>query len=248
MLEELSFRLPMPPSINGAYLNVPGRGRVAAKPLRTWKAAAGASVQLALASIDQRPVFGGRVDVALRVPIPANGRNRDGDNCLKATLDMLVSTGVIADDNWRRVRASSVEWVDDDLGGDCLVTVLQIAQEPATRAKAPRRASAEVRKETAVTRQRRAPEALSPQDAGLCAEDATVPRTATKRPSLVSVQPGTVPAAQRAHSKRKKPTSSKAAAASSDAVVRNAIASRLGIDPGRVHLTGGFCGQSDKVR
>ena len=242
MLEELSFRLPMPPSINGAYANVRGRGRVATKTLRSWKAAAGASVQLALASIDQRPVFGGRVDVALRVPIPANGRNRDGDNCLKATLDLLVSTGVIADDNWRRVRASSVEWVDDDLGGDCLVTVLQIAKEPATRAKTQRRASAEIRKETAVMGQRRASEVLSSQDAGSCAEDATAGRTAAKRPPLVSVQPGTIPAAQEAHGKRKKRPPQKPSAMDSDAAVRDVIASRLGIDPGRVHLTGGSSG------
>ena len=238
MSQSFAIRLPMPPSINGAYLNVPGRGRVATAALRSWKAAAGASVKLALAGVIQRPVFGGRVDVALRVPIPANGRNRDGDNCLKAVLDALVAGGVLADDNWRHVRASSVEWVEDDLCGDCLVTVRQIAKEPATRPKATRRASAEVRKETAATGQRRASETLSSQDAGICAEADTAPRTAAKRPSPVSVQPGTVPAAQEAHGKRQKRPSPRPSTVDSDAAVRNAIASRLGIDPGRVHLHG----------
>ena len=209
MSQPLAIRLPMPPSINSAYANVPGRGRVATKALRTWKAAAGASVRFALADIDQRPVFGGRVDVALRVPIPASGRNRDGDNCLKAVLDALVAGGVLADDNWRRVRMSSVEWVDDDLGGDCLVTVLQIADVPAERPQGVRtaaKATSRLRVEPAsATGQRRASDALSAHDAGTCAEDATAPRTAAKRPSLVSVQPDPALPAQRAPSKRKKP-------------------------------------------
>lgn len=133
MSEPITLRLPIPISVNAAYANRkgPGRGRVATKALRSWKASAGKSVMASLAGIGSRPVFAGRVDVLLRVPVPANGARRDGDNCLKATLDLLKTMGVIADDSWRYVRTSAVEWVDEDLGGECEVRLTEIAGAPA---------------------------------------------------------------------------------------------------------------------
>lgn len=204
MSEPLVLRLPMPPSLNSCYANVPGKGRVATKALRTWKAAASAAILRAVPAARDRPVFRGCVEIVVRLPVPPRG-DPDADNRIKPVQDALVSAGVIADDSWRYVASSAARWVyDGSLGDQIEVSVIQIADAPSQRpqggrtaAKTPRQASAEGLGKTAVTRQRRASEA-----------------TSKKRPS------------QRASS------------AASDAAVRNAIASRLGIDPGRVHLNG----------
>ena len=129
----LTLRLPMPPSVNASYANRkgPGKGRVATKALRSWKSAARMSVAVALASIPQRPVIAGRVDVSIHLPIPTSGARRDGDNVVKPTLDLLVSCGVIPDDNWRHVRRSSVEWVEDGTEGECEVIISVVSEMPA---------------------------------------------------------------------------------------------------------------------
>lgn len=129
----LTLRLPMPPSVNASYANRkgPGKGRVATKALRSWKSAARMSVAVALASIPQRPVIAGRVDVSIHLPIPTSGARRDGDNVVKPTLDLLVSCGVIPDDNWRHVRRSSVEWVEDGTEGECEVIISVMSEMPA---------------------------------------------------------------------------------------------------------------------
>lgn len=240
MSQSFAIRLPMPPSINGAYLNVPGRGRVATKLLRTWKAAAGAKLRDALTAIPQRPVFAGLVDIEIKLPVSWAS---DADNRIKAVPDLLKACGVLADDKARYVRSVRATWVyDGSLGDQIEVSVTQIADAPAQRTQGGRtatKAPSRLRVEPAsATGQRRASDALSALDTGLCAEAGTAGRTAAKRPALVSVQPGTVPAAQEAHGKRQKRPSPRPSTVDSDAAVRNAIASRLNIDPGRVHLTG----------
>jgi Holliday junction resolvase RusA-like endonuclease len=129
----LTLRLPMPPSVNSSYANRkgPGKGRVATAVLRSWKSAARTSVTIALASTQQRPVFTGRVDVSIRLPVPTGGAMRDGDNVVKPTLDLLVTCGVIPDDNWRHVRRSSVEWVEDGTEGECVVIITVVSELPA---------------------------------------------------------------------------------------------------------------------
>jgi Holliday junction resolvase RusA-like endonuclease len=238
MSQPLAIRLPMPPSINSAYANVPGRGRVATKALRSWKSAAGARLRKALAVIPQRPVFSGLVDVEIQLPVSWAS---DADNRIKAVPDLLKACGVITDDKARYVRSVRATWVyDGSLGDQIEVSVTQIADAPAQRpqggrtaAKAPSRLRVEP---ASATRQRRASEALSPKDAGICAEAATAGRAAAKRHGLVSAQRPDVSPALEAPRQRQKLPSPKASAPPSDTSVRNAIASRLGIDPGRVHL------------
>nr|WP_281261308.1 RusA family crossover junction endodeoxyribonuclease [Devosia submarina] len=48
-------------------------------------------------------------------------RARDGDNLLKAPLDLLVKHGIIEDDSNKFVSKGSFEWVD--IGAPCTITV-----------------------------------------------------------------------------------------------------------------------------
>jgi crossover junction endodeoxyribonuclease RusA len=82
--------LPMPPSTNNLFINIPKRGRVPSSQYKAWKNAAGLTLNI------QRPEkFTGAVDV--RVGIPKRTRG-DIDNRVKALLDLLVAHGVIEDD------------------------------------------------------------------------------------------------------------------------------------------------------
>jgi crossover junction endodeoxyribonuclease RusA len=84
------MKLPMPPSTNNLFVNVPKRGRVPSGRYRQWKTAAGLMLNV------QRPhrVIGS-VRVLIYVPEKTRG---DIDNRVKAVLDLLVAHGVIEDD------------------------------------------------------------------------------------------------------------------------------------------------------
>ena len=310
MCESLTLRLPMPPSVNAAYLNAPGRGRVATAALRTWKAAASVNVQQAIAAVAERPVFHGCVEIVIRLPVPSRGEP-DADNRIKPVQDMLVAAGVIADDSWRYVASSAARWVyDGSLGDECEVTVRQIAPEPATRARtaakrpsavrrqrpdvsaaqeadvvgetpstshavemapnslnagrgagvAPRDASAEVGKGTAVTSQRRASEAISTKTAETLAQDPCSLAQTKTAPELdelnfVEFQLGGVGKVGKSYLKAK--TAGKSTISANTGVVRNAGLSKrqkptpkaavmrglaamgVSVDPSRVHVQGG---------
>lgn len=90
----LSFRLPYPPSVNKAFRNVPGRGRVKSKEYRAWaeEAAIRARIQ-----IKQQRVSGPfRCEIVATKP---DNRRRDLDNILKTTLDLLNAESIIDDDS-----------------------------------------------------------------------------------------------------------------------------------------------------
>src|SRR5208283_3248924 len=80
----------IPPSINNAYYNSLGRGRVSSKTLDAWKKTAGWEVQIA------KPAkITGHYTVKLLVPEMMRG---DVDGRLKFPIDLLVSLGVTPDD------------------------------------------------------------------------------------------------------------------------------------------------------
>jgi Holliday junction resolvase RusA-like endonuclease len=83
--------LPLPPSTNNLYVNLPGRGRVRAAAYRRWSDEAGWLVKAKTPPV----TFYGAV--AVRIEAGA-GNRRDIDNILKPTLDLLVKVGVLADD------------------------------------------------------------------------------------------------------------------------------------------------------
>jgi Holliday junction resolvase RusA-like endonuclease len=166
-MNPLVLRLPMPPSVNASYANVPGKGRVSTAALRTWKAAATAEILRALPAAGDRPVFRGCVEIAIRLPVPARGEP-DADNRIKPVQDALVAAGIILDDSWRYVASSAARWVyDGSLGDQIEVSVTQIADAPAQRPQGSRTAAkrpSQLRAEPgSATGQRRASEATSPK-------------------------------------------------------------------------------------
>lgn len=96
--------LPIPPSANNLWANVPGRGRVRTDSYRAWLAEAGWAVRLQ----GIRPMAGYAV-LTLRAGITR--RRRDVDNLLKPTCDLLVHHGIIEDDS--RIAEIMARWDRD---------------------------------------------------------------------------------------------------------------------------------------
>lgn len=86
--------LPVPPSANNAYFNLPRGGRAPSTELRSWRKEALAMVMLAR----PEPIAG---PYAVTICLPDKLRG-DIDNRIKPTLDLLVSAGVTGDDKWLR--------------------------------------------------------------------------------------------------------------------------------------------------
>ena len=109
--------LPMPPSTNGLYRNVPGRGRVKTQRLNTWLRAAGHD-------INRQPCQRIIGDYSLGIYInPPDRRRRDIDNHIKAISDLLVEHRLVDDDSLARsIRA---EWCTHLPKGRALVHISQ---------------------------------------------------------------------------------------------------------------------------
>lgn len=120
MSDLATISLPCPPSLNSSYANIPGRGRIATKKLKSWKVEAGWQLQL------QKPrKFDGPVIVEVAIQRTPRERCADIDNRLKACLDLLVSHGVIKDD--RLVVSVKGTWIAQGTGKACTVTVSKAA-------------------------------------------------------------------------------------------------------------------------
>lgn len=91
----------LPPSVNHAWLNVAGRGRVRSKEYRQWAERAGWEMKAA-----RLPTICGPTAICIRAGLPS--RRRDLDNCIKPLLDALTSFGVIEDD--AHVHRVTAEW------------------------------------------------------------------------------------------------------------------------------------------
>lgn len=90
MRDGLAFSVPVPPSLNMCFRNVPGRGRVRTAEYRAWQEEAG----YLLAS--QRPgSILGPYHVIIRLPERLAG---DIDNRPKAILDLMVKHKITSDD------------------------------------------------------------------------------------------------------------------------------------------------------
>lgn len=96
-----SLHVTTPPSVNGLWKNVPGRGRVKTRDYRDWIAVASREVRM------QRP---GRVPgaVAIIMTVDRKGGGSDLDNRVKAVFDLIVKQGVIEDDS--KVLAFCAAW------------------------------------------------------------------------------------------------------------------------------------------
>lgn len=93
----IAFEIPLPPTVNNLYANVPGKGRVKSETYRIWKNAAAWDMRLSGGTRTRtwHPIMG-RVAVTLIVGRYCRG---DIDNRAKGALDLLVDMAVIGDDS-----------------------------------------------------------------------------------------------------------------------------------------------------
>lgn len=88
------FTFPVPPSLNTAYRNERGRGRVATKKLDEWKREAAWNIR---ADFDGRKIVG---DFSAILHFERIDETADLDNRVKLALDALVREGVVDDDRF----------------------------------------------------------------------------------------------------------------------------------------------------
>jgi Holliday junction resolvase RusA-like endonuclease len=111
-----SIHLPFPPSANRLFTNKYRGGRVRSREYKSWIEMAGKEL------MRQRPKrHEGPVSITI-IASPPHARKRDLDNLLKAALDLLVSHGVIVDDNTDYLKTLSISLGNADPGLDVTVT------------------------------------------------------------------------------------------------------------------------------
>jgi Holliday junction resolvase RusA-like endonuclease len=99
----IKVALPFPPSMNSLFENAPEGGRKPTRHYRDWRDTARRQIQL------QRPrVAVGPVEVTITLQERA-GRC-EADNRIKAVLDLLVETGIIAGDHSGVLRRVTAQW------------------------------------------------------------------------------------------------------------------------------------------
>ena len=86
----ITLNLPEPPSVNAAYSNVKGRGRIKTREYKTWETACLWMIKQAKPGIIK-----GEFMVVLFM---SEQTRKDVDNCLKPTLDLLGKCGITPDD------------------------------------------------------------------------------------------------------------------------------------------------------
>lgn len=102
-----TFYLPVPPSLNNAFINIKGRGRIKSPEYRAWTVEAGYRLK------GQGPVpIKGPVMVSI-IAIETN-LQRDIDNLIKPVLDLLVAHQIIEGDHAKCVRAVAARWSTSD--------------------------------------------------------------------------------------------------------------------------------------
>ena len=85
------LELPIPPSVNGLFLNAKGKGRVKTRAYSVWCT----EVDWTLKRSQRLPE--GAYAVTAWIPL---NRKSDLDNRIKAILDALVRNKVVPDDRW----------------------------------------------------------------------------------------------------------------------------------------------------
>lgn len=89
--------LSMPPSVNAAYANVAGKGRVKTKAYKSWTFTAGWELNASAALLAEVRRVGPPYRISLGFSVDRSG---DIDNRVKATLDLLVKHEVLDGDQY----------------------------------------------------------------------------------------------------------------------------------------------------
>jgi hypothetical protein len=110
----------VPPSTNGLFANVPGRGRVRSERYRTWLNAAGWDMARYHNVRWQEPVY-------LTICIGKLRQGSDISNRAKAVEDLLVTHGIIPGDDIKWVRGVNVYLAQEPFDG-CEIAIT--AAEP----------------------------------------------------------------------------------------------------------------------
>ncbi len=132
----LSLDLPMAPSVNASFANVPGKGRVHTASYRAWQKQALASI----ATQAHGATFPGTFRIAVLASDRELTRPRDCDNLAKAIADTLTKAAIIPADDYRHMRAISIEWSPELPAGTCRVSVIELSAVPLPKpAASPRR-------------------------------------------------------------------------------------------------------------
>ena len=108
----LTLVVPMPPSTNGLYRNIPRRGRVKTDQYKAWIDEAGHA-------LNQQSKIAMVGDVKLTITMGPRNRRRDLDNCIKAPQDLLQAHGILANDS--QVVDVRARWSDQVQG--CLIDI-----------------------------------------------------------------------------------------------------------------------------
>ena len=87
-----TFKVPPPPSVNSAFRNVAGKGRVKTREYQAWRNNA---VALLLGTVKTR--VAGSFSVTIDLPWNMRG---DIDNRVKGIVDALVASGKVDDDRF----------------------------------------------------------------------------------------------------------------------------------------------------
>lgn len=114
----IQISLPVPPSVNQAYRNVPKRGRVKTKAYKAWLAQAD-NVYLAQKR-GITPVTG-PCELHIRIPTSTRG---DASNRIKLCEDYLVSREITGDDKHNR----KVTIERDDSVTCCVMTITPVGE------------------------------------------------------------------------------------------------------------------------
>ena len=118
----VAFHLPAPPSTNALFKNVPGRGRVKTRSYDDWRMMAHVALrQQRIKNVDGRCI--------VVIGVERGSLNADIDNTIKATLDIIVSAGVLTDDKF--VTAIAITWLPM-ANGLAHVTILPVAETDLT--------------------------------------------------------------------------------------------------------------------
>lgn len=107
-LEVFTVTMPAPPSVNGLFANVAGRGRVKTRKYTDWQMQATVAINRDRYASGFSRVWEHPVSVVIEIDRPRI--DRDIDNCAKPVLDALVAGGIIKDDT--QVSALMMCWAD----------------------------------------------------------------------------------------------------------------------------------------